>query len=121
MGDPIHVQYTKIQEAVNSESWETVISISDKILKSTPNDKDALACKISALIKNDQLSDAMKEINNSVDKDHYNFERAYILYKEKKPEALQLLADSPKEEKYFVLRAQVSFYFFLAYFLSNLY
>jgi tetratricopeptide (TPR) repeat protein len=109
MAEPIHVQITKIQEAIDADNWETVIVIADKILKSSPEDKDVLACKIAALIKNDQCGDALKEINSRNDsKNSFLFEHAYALYKEKNEKALQLLekADAT-EEKFYLLKAQI--------------
>lgn len=81
MADPIHVQFTKIQEAIDAENWETVINIADKILKTNPQDKEALACKIVALIKNDQCGEALKEIKSCKDPNNFLFEHAYALYK----------------------------------------
>lgn len=109
MAEPIHQQFTKINEAIQSESWETVISLSDRILKQHPQDKEALACKIAALIKHDHLTEALSAINAAQDKDAFRYEQAYALYKEKNPKALDFLQDCPKEEKYYVLKAQINY------------
>jgi len=106
--EPLHIKYQKIQEAIDSESWEVVISICDKILSTTPDDKDAWACKISALIKNYQISEAIEEINVSPDQEDFRFEHAYCLYREKNPKALEVLENCPKDEKYRVLKAQIN-------------
>jgi signal recognition particle subunit SRP72 len=119
MAEPIHVHFSKIQEAIDSENWENVISIADKILKTTPEDKDALACKIAALIKNDQCGEALREIKSANDtKNSFLFEHAYALYKEKNVKAIQLLEEADvDEQKYYVLKAQT--YYILEKFIES--
>jgi hypothetical protein len=73
MTEPLHQQFIKINEAIQSESWESVISLSDRVLKIQPQDKEALACKIAALIKHDHITDAISAINAAQDKDAFRY------------------------------------------------
>lgn len=76
--------FSEIDTAIKTEDHETVLNLSEKILKADPKDKEAMQCKIISLInlsKNDELITFIDK--NGLVNDYF-LEYAYALHDKKK-------------------------------------
>jgi signal recognition particle subunit SRP72 len=76
--------FTEINEAIKAEDHEKVLTLSDKILKIDPSDKEAFQCKIISLInlsRNDDIITLLEKQNLIKD---YLLEYAYALHDKKR-------------------------------------
>jgi signal recognition particle subunit SRP72 len=76
--------YTEIDEAIIKEDHEKVLSLSEKIIKFDPKEKEAFQCKIIALLnlsRNDEIITFIEK--SSLEKD-YLMEYAYALHEKKR-------------------------------------
>jgi signal recognition particle subunit SRP72 len=76
--------YSEINDAMRNEDHEAVNQLADRILKSSPKEKEAFQCKIIALInlsKNEEIITLIEK--SSLEKD-YLLEYAYALHEKKR-------------------------------------
>jgi signal recognition particle subunit SRP72 len=76
--------FSEINEAIGIDDHEKALSLSDRILKVDPNDKEAFQCKVIALInlsRNDDIISLLEKQNMVKD---YLLEYAYALHDKKK-------------------------------------
>ncbi|GMH02650.1 hypothetical protein Nepgr_004489 [Nepenthes gracilis] len=101
--------FTSLNQRIKSAEYKQAVKVADQILSIAPGDEDAICCKIVALIKNDNIDDALKTIESSqrlpID---LNFYKAYCLYRQNKlDEALQLLKSQEKNTAAMLLESQI--------------
>eukprot|EP01119_Soliformovum_irregulare_P014784 TRINITY_DN4070_c0_g1_i1.p1 TRINITY_DN4070_c0_g1~~TRINITY_DN4070_c0_g1_i1.p1 ORF type:complete len:673 (-),score=256.53 TRINITY_DN4070_c0_g1_i1:44-1975(-) len=102
--------FVELDAKIKSGDYEDVVSISDNILKVT-DDKDAIRCKIVALIHLGKFDQALTVFNQKPGlTEDLQYERAYALYRQKKlSEALAVLDKVPDSPNKTQLLAQVLF------------
>lgn len=87
--------YADIDRAINEDDHEKVLNISEDIIKSDPKEKQAVECKIIALInlsQNDEIISFLEK--NKLQKD-YIIEYAYALYEKRRfEESIKFLRDN---------------------------
>ncbi len=76
--------YTEIDEAIIKEDHEKILSLSEKILKSDPKEKEAFQCKIIALLNLSKNDEIISFIEKSSFQKEYLMEYAYALHEKKR-------------------------------------
>lgn len=108
--------FSQLQLAGEEGDYEWAADIVDEILGLSPDDPDALHCKVVCLVQLAEYGDAVKlinQLNKKTDDDNgFVYENAYCCYKmEKYEESLKILCSLPQEDQSTVkvldLRAQV--------------
>lgn len=94
--------YTEINEAIKSDDHEKVLSLSDKILKSDPKEKEAFQTKLTAMTNLSRNDDIISIIEKGNQNKEYLLEYAYSLHEKKKySESIAVL------QKYYSARADI--------------
>jgi len=76
--------YTQINESLKTEDHEKILSLSEKILKSNQKEKEAVQCKIIALINLGKNDEIIQSIEKSSEQKEYLLEYAYALHEKKR-------------------------------------
>ncbi|KAI8911311.1 hypothetical protein DFJ77DRAFT_469585 [Powellomyces hirtus] len=86
MAAPASELFAELRQAYEAENYLRTIEVSDKILKRSKNDPDALHAKIVALIRTEQYTTAISTLNAVPEsiRDEFVFEHAYCLYRTNK-------------------------------------
>jgi len=110
---PLEPLFKELDNFARGNEYESAIGTCDKILKISPNDFDALHCKIVALIQLSKFDDALKLVTNNAElSQKLTFERAYCLYRTKQfQEALGLLKDYPQPKPLRILELEAQVYY----------
>ena len=105
---PLENLYKELDESIKAEQFKKSIELCDKILGAGENEKEALHCKIIALIHLSQFDKAVELLEKTPDE--LQFERAYCYYKllsfEKSKELLASLPPSSRSDQ---LSAQLNY------------
>ncbi|GAB4829315.1 hypothetical protein Ancab_018985 [Ancistrocladus abbreviatus] len=101
--------FTSLNGHIKQLEYEKAAKVADQVLSVAPGDEDAIQCKIVALIKADNIDDALKIIESHqrlpID---LNFLKAYCLYRQNKlDEALQSLKIPEKNTATMLLESQI--------------
>ena len=101
--------FSQLQAAGEDGEYERGLKITEKILSLSPNDPDALHCKIVCLVHSSKFAEALKLIETLSRKGggqgkdavrSYHFEKAYCLYRlERYEESRKTLESLPREEE----------------------
>ncbi|KAF9200649.1 hypothetical protein BGZ49_009107 [Haplosporangium sp. Z 27] len=86
-----------LERHVKREEHDKVLSISDKILKINPKDKDALHCKAITLIRLERYADALVILSRQLE-GKFIFESAYCLYRTNQLSEGARLIDAKRQE-----------------------
>ncbi|KAG0266148.1 hypothetical protein BG011_003135 [Mortierella polycephala] len=89
--------FGELERHVKREEHDKVLTISDKILKLAPKDKDALHCKAITLIRLERYSDALSILNRQLE-GKFVFEKAYCLYRTNQLSDGALLIENKRKE-----------------------
>jgi signal recognition particle subunit SRP72 len=76
--------YAQINESLKTEDHEKILTLSEKILKSNPKEKEAFQCKIIALINLGKNDEIIQQIEKSSSEREYLLEYAYALHEKKR-------------------------------------
>jgi signal recognition particle subunit SRP72 len=86
--------YAEIDLAIANEDHEKILTLSEKILKSDPKEKEAFSCKIISLINLSKNDEIISTIQNLSLQKEYILEYAYALHEKKKyNESITFLAE----------------------------
>ena len=92
--------FTQLQLAGEDGDYEYGLEVIEEILKLSPRDPDALACKIVCLIQESEFSQSLSLIEEIKSDKSFLYEKAYCLYKmEQYDKSLQCLQSLPQEER----------------------
>jgi len=87
------------QRLVQAEDFDEIIKTADRILTEIPGDKDALHCKMQAMINLDRFTDVLAIIE-TLPAGSFLFHKAYSLYRlQKNEEAFAVLQRIPESER----------------------
>jgi len=87
--------YTEIKQAISLDEHDKILTLSDKILKQDPKEKEAFNCKIIALINLSKLEEVKSLLNKNNQYKDYLLEYAYCLYEKKEyEESLKVLSET---------------------------
>ncbi|KAL8170533.1 hypothetical protein V2J09_022337 [Rumex salicifolius] len=108
---PIAIEdlFTSLNRHIDRSEYELAVKIADQVLAISPGDEDAIQCKIVALVRADNIDEALKVIDSSkrisID---LNFLKAYCLYRQNKlEEALESLKSQEKNNETMLLQSQI--------------
>ncbi|XP_051142581.1 uncharacterized protein LOC127259346 [Andrographis paniculata] len=102
--------FTSLNRHIQRSEFDQAVKVSDQVLKTAPGDEDAIRCKVVALIKNDNIDEALSAIQefskkSSID---FSFFRAYCLYRKNKlDEALESLKGKEENTANMLLQSQI--------------
>eukprot|EP00301_Raphidiophrys_heterophryoidea_P006108 c12496_g1_i2.p1 GENE.c12496_g1_i2~~c12496_g1_i2.p1 ORF type:complete len:696 (+),score=207.29 c12496_g1_i2:1-2088(+) len=99
--------------ADDDDVLDRVIEVADKVLQVTPQDKDAVKCKVIALIRSQKYQEATDAIDGNSASTYLSYERAYCCYRlarwdEAKKGITTLLKSNPSTAN-LMLAAQVAY------------
>ncbi|KAL0437227.1 UNVERIFIED_CONTAM: Signal recognition particle subunit SRP72 [Sesamum radiatum] len=104
--------FTSLNRHIQRSEFDLAVKVSDQVLAIAPGDEDAIGCKIVALIKNDNIEEALSAIQgfskkSSVD---FSFFNAYCFYRQNRlDEALETLKGQEENFANMLLQSQISF------------
>ena len=75
--------YTELQNFITKESHEDVIKISDIILKNSPTEKEALQCKLVALVHLNKYDEGIELCKVNKLENEFSLEYSYCLHEKK--------------------------------------
>ncbi|KAF5746502.1 putative Signal recognition particle subunit srp72 [Tripterygium wilfordii] len=106
---PIEDLFTSINKHIQRSEFEQAAKVADQVLSIAPGDEEALHCKVVALIKADNIDDALSTIQSSqriaVD---FGYLKAYCLYRQNKlDDALESLRSQEKNSTTMILESQI--------------
>ncbi|KAK7399972.1 hypothetical protein VNO78_11170 [Psophocarpus tetragonolobus] len=106
---PLEDLFTTLNRHIQASSYDNVVKLTDQILAISPDDDDALRCKVVALIKDDRVVDALSAIKSSRKHlDDFHFLKAYCLYRQNKlDEALESLKRQERNDETMLLECQI--------------
>jgi len=111
MSKAVDVLFSELSDLIQKGEIQHALKVCDQILKQSPNDEDALTCKIVALIQLNKIADALAVLEkNKLQQCQY--EHAYCLYREQRfQEALKVLKSCDDEDGHRVkeLEAQIRY------------
>jgi len=91
----IQITYSEIQEAIQKEDHEKVLTLAEKILRSDPKEKEATQCKLIALINLGENDSILNFIEKAGIQKDYVLEYAYALHEKKRyEESIKFLKDN---------------------------
>ncbi|CAO2816797.1 unnamed protein product [Amaranthus hypochondriacus] len=101
--------FTSLNKFIERSEYEHAIKVAEQVLSAAPGDEDALRCKIVALIRADNIDEALNVIQSSqrlpVD---LSFFKAYCLYRlNKLDEALESLKSQERNTATMLLESQI--------------
>jgi len=111
---PTEPLYKELDNFIQKQEFENALTICDKILQISPDDPDAIHCKVVALIHSSKVEDAMKVIKGQPElaNERLIFEKAYCLYRSKEfQEALNVLKSHPIPKPTRVLQLEAQVYY----------
>lgn len=95
--------FSQLQVSGEDGDYKKGLKIAERILQVSPEDKDALHCKVVCLVQISKFQEANKLIdllNKKSEKQEFLFEKAYCLYRlEKYSESRHLLQKLPQSER----------------------
>ncbi|KAL1568646.1 hypothetical protein AAHA92_00235 [Salvia divinorum] len=59
---PIEDLFTSLNRHIQRSEFHLAVRVSDQVLSIAPGDEDAILCKVVALIKNDNIDDALSAV-----------------------------------------------------------
>ncbi|KAA8521616.1 hypothetical protein F0562_012289 [Nyssa sinensis] len=103
--------FTSLNRHIQQSEYEQAVKVADQVLSIAPGDEDAIRCKIVALIKADNIDEALSTIESSrrlpIDT---SFFKAYCLYRKNKlNEALESLKGQEGNTPTMLLESQILF------------
>ncbi|KAK4441467.1 Signal recognition particle subunit SRP72 [Sesamum alatum] len=104
--------FTSLNRHIQRSEFDLAVKVSDQVLAIAPGDEDAIGCKIVALIKNDNIEEALSAIRDfskksSVD---FSFFNAYCFYRQNRlDEALETLKGQEGNFADMLLQSQILF------------
>ncbi|GFZ00008.1 SRP72 RNA-binding domain-containing protein [Actinidia rufa] len=103
--------FTTLNRHIQRSEYEQAVKVADQVLSISPNDEDAIRCKIVALIKADSIDEALSTMESSrrlqID---LSFFKAYCLYRQNKlNEALDSLKGQEGNSATMLLQSQILF------------
>ena len=103
--------FTELQLSGEDGDYEAGLRLAEEILSRSPEDKDALHCRIVCLIQLSKFHEAIKLIDKKAEKQKFQFERAYCFYRlEKYDESRRALKKLPEsEQRVRELSAQIAY------------
>lgn len=101
--------FASLNRHIQRSEFEEAAKVADQVLLIAPGDEDAIRCKVVALIKVENIDDALSTINSTqsapVD---LNFHKAYCLYRRNNlDEALECLKNLEKNSENMLLESQI--------------
>ncbi|KAK6144033.1 hypothetical protein DH2020_020853 [Rehmannia glutinosa] len=111
---PVAVEdlFTSLNRHIQQSEFDLAVKVSDQVLAIAPGDEDAIRCKVVALIRNDNIEEALSAIQefskkSSVD---FSFFNAYCLYRQNRlDEALEFLKGQEGIVANMLLQSQILF------------
>ncbi|XP_057486103.1 uncharacterized protein LOC130772361 [Actinidia eriantha] len=103
--------FTTLNRHVQRSEYEQAVKVADQVLSISPNDEDAIRCKIVALIKADSIDEALLTMESSRRLQFdLSFFKAYCLYRQNKlNEALESLKCQEGNSATMLLQSQILF------------
>ncbi|GFZ21174.1 SRP72 RNA-binding domain-containing protein [Actinidia rufa] len=103
--------FTTLNRHVQRSEYEQAVKVADQVLSISPNDEDAIRCKIVALIKADSIDEALLTMESSRRLQFdLSFFKAYCLYRQNKlNEALESLKGQEGNSATMLLQSQILF------------
>ncbi|XP_052205313.1 uncharacterized protein LOC127810098 [Diospyros lotus] len=103
--------FTNLNRHIERSEFDQAVKVADQVLSISPNDEDAIRCKVVALIKADSIDEAFSTIESSrrlaID---FSFLKAYCLYRQNKlNEALESLKAQEGNSAAMMLQSQILF------------
>ncbi|KAL2635678.1 hypothetical protein R1flu_007157 [Riccia fluitans] len=109
VGPSLDDLFSTLDRLVKNKQYKQILKVTDDILKLSQGDKDAVECKVVALIQLDDFDQALAVIDSSPGIDLV-FQKAYCLYKRNRlQEALTALQNTEKSSPVLQLEAQIQF------------
>ncbi|KAG6541191.1 hypothetical protein Mapa_017425 [Marchantia paleacea] len=109
VGPSLDDLFKSLDRHVKNNEYKQVLKLTDDILKLSQGDKDAVDCKVVALIQLDEFDQALSVIESAPGLDLV-FQKAYCLYKRNRlQEALAALQNAEKSASVLQLEAQIQF------------
>ncbi|OAE21173.1 hypothetical protein AXG93_4012s1030 [Marchantia polymorpha subsp. ruderalis] len=109
VGPSLDDLFKSLDRHVKNNDYKQVLKLTDDILKLSQGDKDAVECKVVALIQLDEFDQALSVIESAPGLDLV-FQKAYCLYKRNRlQEALAALQNAEKNASVLQLEAQIQF------------
>ena len=103
--------YTELQNFITKESHEDVIKISDIILKNSPTEKEALQCKLVALVHLNKYDEGIELCKVNKLENEFSLEYSYCLHEKKMyKETIEFLNTNKKNTPQLNLCKAQSFY-----------
>ncbi|EOY00809.1 SRP72 RNA-binding domain isoform 1 [Theobroma cacao] len=106
---PIEDLFTSLNRHIQRSEFTQAVKVANQVLSVAPGDEDAIRCKVVALIKGDNIEEALSAIQSAqkVSFD-FSFYKAYCLYRQNKlDEALVFLEKQDKTHSSMLLEAQI--------------
>ncbi|XP_057949479.1 uncharacterized protein LOC131144691 [Malania oleifera] len=106
---PIEDLFTSLNRHIERSEYAQAVKLADQILSIAPGDEDALRCKVVALIKDDNIDQALSVVQSSQKLPFdFNFFKAYCFYRHNKlDEALESLKNQEKNPATMLLESQI--------------
>ncbi|KAJ4710920.1 Signal recognition particle subunit SRP72 [Melia azedarach] len=106
---PIEDLFTSLNRHIERSEFQQAVKVADQVLSIAPGDEDAMRCKVVALIKADNIDDALPTIQSSqkfpID---FNYFKAYCLYRQNNlEEALESLKSQENNPATMLLKSQI--------------
>lgn len=106
---PIEDLFTSLNIHIERSEFEQAVKVADQVLSTNPTDEDAMRCKVVALIKADNIDDALSTIQSSQKFSFdFNYLKAYCLYRQNKlDESLESLKSQENNPATMLLKSQI--------------
>ncbi|RXH72231.1 hypothetical protein DVH24_033769 [Malus domestica] len=103
--------FGSLSKHIEESEFEKAVKVADQVLSINRGDEDALRCKVVALIKADDIDNALSTIRSSKSPPpDFSFFEAYCLYRNNKiDEALELLKRQERNSATMILESQILF------------
>ncbi|GMN33284.1 hypothetical protein TIFTF001_041864 [Ficus carica] len=104
---PIEDLFASLNKHIQRSEFQQAVKVADQVLSIAPGDEDAIRCKVVALIKDDNMNEALSTINQKPSVD-FSFFKAYCLYRQNKlDEALDSLKNLERNSTTMLLESQI--------------
>lgn len=106
---PIEDLFTSLNRHIERSEFEQAVKVAEQVLSTNPSDEDGMRCKVVALIKADNIDDALSTIQSSQKFPFdFNYLKAYCLYRQNKlDEALESLKSQENNPATMLLKSQI--------------
>ncbi|KAL9423750.1 hypothetical protein AB3S75_035773 [Citrus x aurantiifolia] len=106
---PIEDLFTSLNRHIERSEFEQAVKVADQVLSTNSSDEDAMRCKVVALIKADNIDDALSTIQSSQKFTFdFNYLKAYCLYRQNRlDEALESLKIQENNPATMLLKSQI--------------